>query len=163
MPTAQLVGTICKNCRQIAVLALVIIGGTHIGYCLQLQVPFKAQVPPGTWKQTNNCGQTAVAMVTAFYNNSAPTEQSIKNIDDFLFSRFGDPVNGYNGSPTNTSKLAAVGKEFSNLPQSFAFSGWTTSDLQQELQFGHPPIIAVWTNMVDGTNPLSCVQCSAPR
>jgi uncharacterized protein YvpB len=114
-------------------------------------VPFTPEVPPGTWKLTNNCGQASVAMVLAFYNHTTPTRQDISAIDDWLFQRFGDPLNNYNGSPTNTTKLTTLAREYGNFPGASHYSGWTITDLKKRLNVGHPVIVAVWTKMIIGT------------
>jgi hypothetical protein len=54
-------------------------------------VPFIAQVPPGTWGRTNNCGQAAVLMVASYYNKTIPTPQDIRDIDDWE-SQIGNPA-----------------------------------------------------------------------
>ena len=55
---------------------------------INLPVDFLPQVPPGTWSQTRNCGETAAAMIFAYYNNQTPTEQDIRDIDDWFASHY---------------------------------------------------------------------------
>ena len=33
-----------------------------------IDVPFKAQVPPGNWSETKNCGQASALMTFCYYN-----------------------------------------------------------------------------------------------
>jgi uncharacterized protein YvpB len=122
-----------------------------LAYDVHLSVPFTPQVPPGTWKLTNNCGQASVAMVLGFYNHNTPTSQDIIAIDDWLFQQFGDPVNNYNGSQTNTTKLTVLARGYGYFPGAAHYSGWTITDLKKRLNLGHPVIVAVWTHMVVGT------------
>ena len=67
-----------------------------IAYNNPLSVVFKAQVPPGEWANTNNCGQTSALMVMCYHKNTIPTEQGIKDIDTWLYQNEGDLINNYN-------------------------------------------------------------------
>jgi uncharacterized protein YvpB len=113
------------------------------GYANPLSVEFKAQVPPGTWAGTNNCGQTSTLMVMSYYNNTSPTEQGIKDIDNWLFQRYGDPINNYNGSTTNVDKLEALSKEYGGFANSSKASGWNLNNLKAQIDNGQPVIAAV--------------------
>jgi len=108
-----------------------------------INVPFKAQVPPGTWSATNNCGQASSLMVFCYYKGTTPTEQGIKDIDDWLYSKYGDPINNYNGSITDTTKLEALAREYAKFPVSYKASGWDLNRLKQEINVNHPVIVAV--------------------
>lgn len=108
-----------------------------------LSVPFKSQVPPGEWANTNNCGQTCALMVLCYYKGTVPTEQGIKDIDDWLFQKYGDPINNYNGSITNTTKLEALVKEYGGFVNSYKDNGWDLSNLKQKIDEGRPVIAAV--------------------
>lgn len=108
-----------------------------------LSVPFKAQVPPGSWAQTKNCGQACLVMVFSYYNGTIPRVDDIKQIDEWLRERYGDPINGYNGSVTNTAKLEAAAKEYGGFTRSYKDSGWNLERLKRELDAGHPVIVAV--------------------
>ena len=108
-----------------------------------LPVVFKAQVPPGEWANTNNCGQTSALMVMSYHQGSVPTEEGIKDIDEWLFQKYGDPINSYNGSVTNTTKLEALVKEFGGYFNSYKDSGWDLPDLRQQIDVGLPVIVAV--------------------
>ena len=114
-----------------------------LSYGNPLPVPFKPQVPPGQWAATNNCGQTATLMVMSYWKGSEPTEQDIKDIDDWLFVKYGDPINNYNGSATNTTKLLAVAKEYGKFTNSYTDSGWTLNDLKESINRGYPIIAAI--------------------
>ncbi|MCK4359364.1 MAG: C39 family peptidase [Candidatus Cloacimonetes bacterium] len=108
-----------------------------------LYVLFKAQVPPGIWSETKNCGQTSALMVFCYYNATTPTEQGIKNIDDWLYQKYGDPINNYNGSETNTTKLEELAKEYGEFTNSYKANDWDIERLKQEIDAGHPVIVAV--------------------
>lgn len=108
-----------------------------------LNVPFKAQVPPGDWDKTKNCGQASALMVFCYYNGTTPTVQGIKDIDDWLYQKYGDPVNNYNGSETNTTKLEALAREYGGFAGSYKASRWDIERLKQEIDAGHPVIVAV--------------------
>ncbi|MCX5991088.1 MAG: C39 family peptidase [Chloroflexi bacterium] len=105
-------------------------------------MPFKAQVPPGSWAETNNCGQTSSLMVFSYWNGTVPTEQGIKDIDDWLYTKYGDPVNGYNGSISTTTKLESLAREYGGF-STYKASGWDLNRLKRELDAGHPVIVAV--------------------
>jgi len=114
---------------------------------VNLNVPFKAQVPPGNWAETKNCGQTSYLMVSCYYNGTAPNEQGIKEIDDWLYQRYGDPINDYNGSFMTTSKIVTLAREYGGFEDSNAYSGWSVSNIENELNNGYPVIVAVRLNM----------------
>jgi len=108
-----------------------------------LPVPFKAQVPPGSWASTNNCGQTSSLMAMSYIKGTIPTEQGIKDIDNWLLNKYGDPINNYNGTVTNITKLEALVKEFGGLSGSYKASGWGLTQLKQQIDSGLPVIAAV--------------------
>lgn len=114
-----------------------------------LNVPFKAQVLPGNWAETKNCGQTSALMVFCYYDGTTPTEQGIKDIDDWLYARYGSAqaINGYSGSYSSTTTLETLAKErggkYGGFPLSYKASGWTVSRVKQEIDAGHPVIVAV--------------------
>ena len=83
-----------------------------------IDVPFKAQVPPGEWGKTNNCGQTSSLMVFRGYEETTPTAQDIKDIDDWLYRKYGDPTNDYNGSESGTTKLETLAREYAGFADS---------------------------------------------
>jgi len=137
---------ICFNRRSITLTILIIIGAVFVStnsFGNPLPVAFKAQVPPGEWANTNNCGQTSALMAMCYYLGSNPTEQGIKDIDDWLFQKYGDPINNYNGSVTNTAKLEAVVKEYGGFSNSYRDSGWSLTDLKESIDNGRPIITAI--------------------
>jgi len=108
-----------------------------------LDVPFKAQVPPGSWDMTKNCGQACSSMVFCYYWNTEPSEEDIKKIDNWLYEKYGDPINNYNGWETATTKLKTLACEYANFPKSYKASGWNLEKLKQEIDAGHPVIVAI--------------------
>ncbi len=156
-----------RSSRAIGIFLLL----THAAaaYSSKLNVRFLPQVPPPVpnvgqkpvWKQpgatvincqtsTCNCGQTSVIMVVNFYNGTTPVPENIVGADDWLAEQYKDPLNNYYGSETTLDKLAGLAKHY-GFNDAVAHSGWSKSDLQDELSAGHPIIVAVWTNMRAGT------------
>lgn len=85
-----------------------------------LDIPFIAQVLPGDWNSTLNCGQTSYYMADKFLSgNSVLDPEDIKKIDDFLYEKFSDPIRNYNGYYTNTTKLKSVAENFGNYENVF--------------------------------------------
>jgi uncharacterized protein YvpB len=109
----------------------------------KLSVAFLQQSPPGDMSNTKNCGQTSVLMVMSFYKGVSPTVQGIKDIDDWLYQKYRDPVNNYNGSVTTVDKLLVVAKEKGGFSNSYRTSGWGLTELKQQIDQGHPVITAV--------------------
>jgi len=123
---------------------------------LPINVPFKAQVPPGSWDETKNCGQASSLMVFSYYWNTEPTAEGIKKIDDWLHGKYGDPINNYNGWDTTTSKLEALARDYAKFPNSYKASGWTLDRLRREIDAGHPVIVAVTAGKIpyrESTDP----------
>ncbi|MBU0597268.1 lamin tail domain-containing protein [Patescibacteria group bacterium] len=111
-----------------------------------IDTPFKSQVPPGLWEFTLNCGQTSLVMLSSFIESNIPSETDIKDVDDWLFKKYGDPINGYSGSVTNVDKLVTWAKEYKNFKESYSGVGglkW----LDEMLSSGQPVIVAVNINM----------------
>lgn len=131
----------------LAVIAIVLLTGLAGAFSNPLGVPFIPQVPPGTWSETKNCGQTSSLMAYSFYDETTPTVQGIKDIDTWLNSRFGDPINNWNGAYQTTTKLETLAKEYGGkygvFPYSYKASGWTVARVKQEIDAGHPVIVAV--------------------
>lgn len=114
----------------------------------QLDVPFIRQAnPPGNWNNTRNCGQTSSLMVYCYYNGSTPTVQGIMDIDDWLFDHYGDPVNDYNGSYTDTEQLETMAREYGGFQDSNRHTHWSFSQLENEIENNNPVIVAVKTRM----------------
>lgn len=115
-------------------------------YSNPLSVPFKAQVPPGSWGSvTKNCGQTSSLMIFCYYKGIVPTTQGIKDIDDWLNRKYGayQPINGYNGAVTDTTILTTLAKEYGGFPSSYKATGWDVKRVKEEIDLGHPVIVAV--------------------
>jgi hypothetical protein len=111
-----------------------------------IQVPFKSQVPPGIWNKTLNCGQTSFLMVSSFLEGTDPATDQIKNIDNWLFEKYGDPVNEYSGSVTNVTKLSTLAKEYGGYESSYYGYG-NLAWLKETIYSGQPVIIAVHIDM----------------
>ena len=123
---------------------------------LPIEIPFKAQVPPGTWDKTKNCGQASSLMAFCYYWNTQPTEEDIKRIDEWLNEKYGDPINNYNGWYTTTAKLEALSREYAKLPCSYSTNGWNLNRLKQEIDRGHPVIVAITAGKIpyrESTDP----------
>jgi predicted double-glycine peptidase len=144
-------------------LCILILPSIASAYDVHLDVPFKSQVPPPSsdkwsvdkkgnkvWPATKNCGQTCVLMISSYYKQTAPTEQDIKTIDDWLFQTFNDPVNDYLGSITSTDKLVKLATDFAGFTDVAKHSDWTLDNLKDELNQGFPVVVAVWTDMSVG-------------
>jgi hypothetical protein len=88
-------------------------------------------------------------MVYSFYDGTTPTVQGIKDIDDWLFKKYGSSqaINSYNGSDTSTTILETLAKEYGGkygvFPNTYKTSGWTVARVKQEIDAGHPVIVAV--------------------
>jgi len=120
---------------------------------INLPVPFKSQVPPGNWTvdqncgTTNNCGQTCMVMYNSFYQYSQPTIQNIKDVDDFLFTEYGQPINCYNGSITYISDLVNIATLLYGYQNVETHTNWTLEDIKNSLLTNKPVVVAVKTNM----------------
>ncbi|PIR76195.1 MAG: hypothetical protein COU32_03505 [Candidatus Magasanikbacteria bacterium CG10_big_fil_rev_8_21_14_0_10_42_10] len=111
-----------------------------------IDVPFKSQVPPGSWSNTLNCGQTSLEMMFSLLENREPSEDNIKKIDDWLYSTFSDPINSYSGSVTDIKELTKVSQDYKGYNESYYGSGdleW----LKSMLSSGQPVIVGVHINM----------------
>ena len=110
---------------------------------LTLPVLFKAQVPPGTWFDTSNCGQASVAMAIAYHKKITPTETLIKQIDDWLHtSQWQLPINNYNSSSTKPWILEDVAAAW-GFPDSYWQAGWTLQDLKNAIDKGLPVVCRI--------------------
>jgi hypothetical protein len=118
---------------------------------INLLVPFKSQCPPGDWDNTKNCGPTCILSVAKYYSNGIPTDQDIKDIDDWLYKTYKLPINNYNGSSTNTSHLVSISQNFFKISAA-SFSNWTVDQLVEELKNGYPVIVAVRVGMSSSTS-----------
>jgi hypothetical protein len=86
-------------------------------------------------------------MVASYYAAAMPTPGQIMAIDDWMLTRFGYPVNNYNGSEPTGLDMATLAREYFGLPNAARYSQWTLAQLQQELNNGYPVIIGVYTSM----------------
>jgi hypothetical protein len=86
-----------------------------VAHGIELNVPFKPQVPPGTadFSETKNCGPTSVLMVAAYHQRFEPTEQHIRDIDDWMVTKeIISSVHDYNGEDTGWEDLVRIAKEY---------------------------------------------------
>ncbi len=141
------------NCTKSTLsLLLYLISYISIGQSKNYTVPFKAQVLPGDWENTKNCGPTCVLMIDGYYKKYVPTEKNIKSINDWM----GTPT--YNGVVTNTTKLEELATKYcklSNVSHDNASSSNAKNTIVDELNQGYPLICAVrlkMTNLVDKSN-----------
>jgi hypothetical protein len=112
-------------------------------------VSFISQVPPGIWTQTLNCGQTSYLMIDSQLKGYRPTSDMIKDIDDWLFNKYGDPIRDYNGSVTNVNKIKSIAINYGNHKQENIEIS-TNGDLEvlkQRLDRGDLIIVAVFISM----------------
>ncbi|MCX5991283.1 MAG: PKD domain-containing protein [Chloroflexi bacterium] len=113
---------------------------------VNLDVRFITQFPPGdNWTETKNCGQASSLMVFCYWNGTVPTEQGIKDIDDWLYTKYGDPVDNYNGYFTDHTgkRLEALAQGYGGFTYSYETDRWDIAKVKQEIGKGHPVIVAV--------------------
>ncbi|KKT24994.1 MAG: hypothetical protein UW10_C0016G0027 [Candidatus Magasanikbacteria bacterium GW2011_GWA2_43_9] len=113
-------------------------------------VPFKSQVPPGSWQEkSRNCGQTSYLMIDGFFNGTSPNIESIKKLDDWIEEIFGHSKRNYNGNYTSVDMLKRVALEYGNFSEEQVeiYRGGDIEILKSNLDIGNPSIIAVYTNM----------------
>jgi len=136
----------------------------HVSAQPTLSVPFICEwantsggCPAGNWQQSANCGPTSVLMVASSsnYNNTPLAADQISQADTWLYTQFGGTPYFY-GNPaanddlgygTNTTELVALAAGMFGLANSNVYSGWTLSQLQQELANGYPVIVYVYQRM----------------
>ena len=99
-----------------------------------------------------NCGPTSVLMVASKYAHTLPTGAQISQMDDWLQAQFGQSwgysIDNYKGSGTEPPELSALARGFFGLTNSTSFSGWSLSQLQNELASGYPVIVRVRPQMI---------------
>lgn len=134
----------------LGIIAMMLLAGTVMAASNPINVPFIPQYPPGTsWTDSKNCGQTSSLMVFSYYDGTTPTQQGIKDIDTWLYSRYGDkdPISIWNGWFTDTTKLETLAKEYGGkygtFPYTYKSSGWKIDRVKQEIDAGHPVIVEV--------------------
>ncbi len=128
------------------IFVALIFGVVSSVHAASIGVPFKSQVLPGSWNNTLNCGQTSFLMVKSFFENTEPSIDEIKEVDDWLYETYGDAINGYSGSYTNVTKLTALAKEYGGYSNSYYGTG-DINWLKETLQSGQPVIVAVHIDM----------------
>jgi len=112
---------------------------------INLNVLHLPQVLPGDWANTMNCGPASLETIFAYHNGVVPNEQGIRDIDDYLLTEYGLPINNYNGSATNVTQLQGVATHYGFI--SSAGNSRTEQDLKNEINNGNPVIVAVKVNM----------------
>lgn len=75
-----------------------------------------------------------------------PTEQGIRDIDDWLCEKYGKPVNDYNGSPCSPGDVEILAREYGGFADSYLEGGWDLIRLREEIDAGHPVIVIVTVN-----------------
>ena len=117
-----------------------------------IAVPFKKQVPPGEWETTKNCGPTSFLMVYCYHNETIPTEEKIKKINDWLVRENKWPnTNKYNGHSTPPKILTYLAKNYnSDFSDSYSKTGWNLDKIEQEIKDGRPVITAIFGLMPNG-------------
>jgi len=120
---------------------------------LILDVPFKSQVPPGSWQYTRNCGPTAALMMAGYYLNFQPTTEDIIAVDDWLYdmeiiySQHG--VDKYNGNYTNIVDLQYLLGDYFDLGsiEKIYASELKQEYIKEQIRRGNPVLVAVRLNM----------------
>ncbi|OGH84890.1 MAG: hypothetical protein A2493_01440 [Candidatus Magasanikbacteria bacterium RIFOXYC12_FULL_33_11] len=113
-----------------------------------IDVPFIAQYPPGTdWYHTKNCGPTSYLMIDSFYTSRLLIVDTIKSMDDWLFDKYGFPVNNYNGSLTDTKDIFNIALNFGDFYEEDVVKTRSLKDIKDAVNKGIPVIVAVYTNM----------------
>ena len=83
-------------------------------------------------------------MVLAYWEDRVPSAEGIMDIIDFIHFRFGDPINNYNGTGTNATKLLAVAREFAGFTKSFKTQRWGINQIKQQIDLGRPVVASVY-------------------
>ncbi|MFA7245510.1 MAG: C39 family peptidase [Candidatus Magasanikbacteria bacterium] len=114
-----------------------------------LNVPFISQYPPGTsWNFTLNCGPTSYLMLESYYTNKKLEIQSIKDIDDWLYTNYNRPINNYNGYYTDTADLKILATEYGDFTDEDVIKTRSLDDIKEAVNNNFPVIVAVYTNMM---------------
>ena len=108
-----------------------------------LNVLFKAQAPPGQMNNSNNCAATCALMVMSYYKGEIPTEQGIKDIDDWLKDNLNLPTNNYNGTRIDSTQLEKLVKEYGEFPNSYEAHDWNLNKIKEQIDLGRPVIASV--------------------
>ena len=143
-----------KTMRKTAMLTMALaafIAASAMG--IELDVPFKAQVLPGTWgpyptADSRNCGPASVLMATAYHLGFVPTEQQIKDLNDWMFSvGIITDVRNYNGDYTDATDLIRIAKEYFGFNEATKYNNNDLDLLRQALSDNNPIIVGVKLNM----------------
>ena len=135
--------------RCMVMVLVVLLGGalSHAQAETLLPVLFKAQVPPGTWSGTSNCGQGSINMVIAYHQGVQPTAEGIMAIDEWLAQSDWDiPIDNYNSSSTKPWILADVAQKYGGFPDSYWATNWTIDDIKNSIDQGLPVVLRVYTS-----------------
>ena len=113
---------------------------------------FKKQWPPGSRETTKNCGPTSFLMVYCYHNETIPTEEKIKKINDWLVrENKWTTTNNYNGESTSPEILTYLAKNYnSDFSDSYSNTGWNLDKIEQEIKAGRPVITAIFGLMPNG-------------
>lgn len=80
----------------------------HSYCCYRLYIPFLAQVPPGDWDNTKNCGQTCAVMLGGYFNGTPVNTSKITEVNTWLAKYTGNKsFNSPNGWYTGDKNLTA--------------------------------------------------------
>jgi len=113
------------------------------GYSFYLPVPFKAQVLPGDWSNTKNCGQTCVVMLAGYLNNSAVNVSQITAQNTWLYNYTGNSsYNDANGYYTSANQLQTLLNQKHGLSSSILY-GTSLDDVLSAAYSGKPCIVNV--------------------
>lgn len=111
---------------------------------VELSCPWLAQVPPGNWTDTMNCGPVSVEMAAACLEGWTPTADDTSALLDWMNENivgFSSDAPDYNGSLTNTEQLANAASGYFDLEASRRTHA-SLEDLYGELAAGRPVIVA---------------------
>ena len=85
-------------------------------------------------------------MVYCYHNKTIPTEQGIKDINDWLVrEKKWTTTNNYNGESTSPEILTYLAKNYnSDFSDSYSNTGWNLDKIEQEIKAGRPVIVAIF-------------------
>lgn len=115
-------------------------------YSFFLNVPWMAQVPPGTWAGTKNCGQACGVMLGGYYNKGAVAPWVITAENQLLYNLTGESQylqpNGWYTGGTRLWAFREMLRRFHGL-QTAAYNGNRADDVVNEVARGRPVIVGV--------------------
>ncbi|MEA3454648.1 MAG: VWA domain-containing protein, partial [Candidatus Caldatribacteriota bacterium] len=116
---------------------------------IPIPVPYITQVPPGEWTSTRNCGPASFLMVYCYHNKTTPTEQGIRDINDwFVEKEIWSNTNKYNGRGASPEELEKLAKEYGGFSESYRDTKWNLDKIEQEINAGRPVIVAVFGKII---------------